>query len=175
MPFEAGMKIEFVPTRTIMDLTAVPRLMLEKLIISFAENEIIPKYKAITDSFDTHHPEFGIIESNVSANLVSMWVYVTDDDEKSSDGAIFRYLDEGTSIRKALMSSDWISKTRNNLSNIIYRYRFKSLNIPGRLKFSLEEHRAIMESLKEHNSAEADKLSRLHMENTIINILRNVI
>ena len=111
MPFEAGMKIEFVPTRTIMDLTAVPRLMLEKLIISFAENEIIPKYKAITDSFDTHHPEFGIIESNVSANLVSMLVYVTDDDELSSDGAIFRYVDEGTSRRKALLSRDWISKT----------------------------------------------------------------
>ena len=61
-----------------------------------------------------------------------------------------------------------------NLSNFIYRYRFKSISIPGRLKQCLEEHRAIMESLKKHNSKEADKLSQIHMENTVINILKNV-
>jgi hypothetical protein len=31
-----------------------------------------------------------------------------------------------------------------------------------------------MESLKKHNSEEADRLSQIHMENTIINILKNV-
>jgi hypothetical protein len=32
-----------------------------------------------------------------------------------------------------------------------------------------------MESLKKHNSAEADRLSQVHMENTVINILKNVV
>jgi hypothetical protein len=31
-----------------------------------------------------------------------------------------------------------------------------------------------MESLKKHNSAEADRLSQIHMTNTVINILENV-
>jgi hypothetical protein len=32
-----------------------------------------------------------------------------------------------------------------------------------------------MESLKKHDSAEADRLSQVHMENTVINILKNVV
>ncbi|MBA7574917.1 hypothetical protein ES708_16733 [subsurface metagenome] len=32
-----------------------------------------------------------------------------------------------------------------------------------------------MESLREHDSAEADRLSQIHMENTVINILKNVV
>jgi hypothetical protein len=32
-----------------------------------------------------------------------------------------------------------------------------------------------MESLKKHNSEEANKLSQIHMENTVINILKNVV
>ena len=68
----------------------------------------------------------------------------------------------------------WIIKVRENLGNFIYRYRVKSLSIPGRLKHSLEEHRVIMESLKKHDSEEAERSSKTHMENTIINILKNV-
>ena len=63
----------------------------------------------------------------------------------------------------------------HSIGNFIYRYRFKSLSVPGRLKHSLEEHQAIMESLKKHNSEEADRLSQIHMENTVINILKNVV
>lgn len=68
----------------------------------------------------------------------------------------------------------WIIKVRENLSNFIYRYRVMSLSVPERIKCSLEEHRAIMESLKKHDSEEANKLSQIHMENTIVNILKNV-
>ncbi len=64
---------------------------------------------------------------------------------------------------------------RFNLGSFIYRFRIKSLSVPGRLKHSLEEHQAIMESLREHDSAEAGRLSQIHMENTIINILKNVV
>lgn len=82
--------------------------------------------------------------------------------------------DEFHNLILTICGNKWIIKVRENLGNFIYRFRFKSLSVSGRLKCSLEEHRAIMESLKKHNSEEADRLSRLHMENTIINILRNV-
>ena len=73
-----------------------------------------------------------------------------------------------------LCGNKWIIQIRDNLGNFIYRFRIKSLSVPGRLKCSLEEHQAIMESLREHNSVEADRLSQIHMENTVINILQNV-
>ena len=73
----------------------------------------------------------------------------------------------------SICGNKWIIKVRENLGNFIYRFRIKSLSVPGRLKCSLEEHQKIMESLKKHNSEEADRLSKLHMENTIINILKN--
>jgi len=73
-----------------------------------------------------------------------------------------------------ICGNKWIIQIRDNLGSFIYRFRIKSLSVPGRLKHSLEEHRKIMESLREHDSAEADRLSQAHMENTIINILKNV-
>ena len=72
-----------------------------------------------------------------------------------------------------ICGNKWIIQIRDNLGSFIYRSRIKSLSVPGRLKRSLEEHRKIMESLKKHNSAEADRLSQIHMENTVINILKN--
>ena len=87
----------------------------------------------------------------------------------------FKADDEFHDLILKVCDNKWIVKIRRNLSNIIYRYRFKSLSVPGRLKHSLEEHKAILESLKRHDPEEADKLSKLHMENTIINILRNVL
>jgi len=82
--------------------------------------------------------------------------------------------DEFHNLILTICGNKWIIKVRENLGNFIYRYRFKSLSVSGRLKCSLKEHRDIMESLKKHDSVEADRLSKLHMEKTIINILRNV-
>jgi len=73
-----------------------------------------------------------------------------------------------------ICGNKWIIRIRDNLGSFIYRFRIKSLSVPGRLKCSLEEHQAIMESLREHDSAEADRLCQIHMENTITNILKNV-
>src|SRR5665648_883774 len=72
-----------------------------------------------------------------------------------------------------ICGNKWIIQIRDNLGSFIYRFRIKSLSVPGRLKCSLEEHQKIMESLKKHNLEEADKLSQIHMENTVINILKN--
>jgi len=75
----------------------------------------------------------------------------------------------------SICGNKWIIQIRDNLGSFIYRFRIKSLSVPGRLKCSLEEHRAIMESLKKHDSEEADRLSQIHMENTVVNILKNVV
>ena len=83
--------------------------------------------------------------------------------------------DEFHNLILNVCGNKWIIQIRDNLGNFIYRFRIKSLSVPGRLKCSLEEHQKIMGSLKKHNSEEADKLSQIHMENTIINILRNVV
>ena len=82
--------------------------------------------------------------------------------------------DEFHNLILNICGNKWIINIRDNLSNFIYRFRIRSLSIPGRLKYSLEEHRKIMESLKKHNSEDADRLSQIHMENTVINILKNV-
>jgi len=74
-----------------------------------------------------------------------------------------------------ICGNKWIIQIRDNLGSFIYRFRIKSLSVSGRLKHSLEEHQAIMESLREHDLAEADRLSQIHMENTVINILKNVV
>jgi len=74
-----------------------------------------------------------------------------------------------------ICENKWIIQIRDNLGSFIYRFRIKSLSVPGRLKCSLKEHRAIMEALKKHDSVEADRLSQVHMENTIINILKKVV
>jgi DNA-binding GntR family transcriptional regulator len=74
-----------------------------------------------------------------------------------------------------ICGNKWIIQIRDNLGTFIYRFRIKSLSVPGRFKHSLEEHQAIMESLREHDSAEADRLSQVHMENTVKNILKNVV
>jgi len=82
--------------------------------------------------------------------------------------------DEFHNFILTICGNKWIIKMRENLGNFIYRYRFKSLSVPGRLQHSLEEHQAIAESLKKHHAEEANKLSKLHIENTILNILRNI-
>jgi len=74
-----------------------------------------------------------------------------------------------------ICGNKWIIQIRDNLGSFIYRFRIKSLSVPGRLKCSLKEHQAIMEALKKRDSVEADRLSQVHMENTIINILKKVV
>jgi DNA-binding GntR family transcriptional regulator len=70
---------------------------------------------------------------------------------------------------------------RNYLENFIYRFRIKSLSgvksvsVKGRLKNSLEEHRKILESLKEHDALKAERRIKKHIDNTMKNILENLL
>jgi DNA-binding GntR family transcriptional regulator len=60
---------------------------------------------------------------------------------------------------------------RKNLYDQIHRYRSISLNIPGRPKYALEEHKKITEALKQGDSAKADELSKIHIEKVLKNIV----
>ena len=64
---------------------------------------------------------------------------------------------------------------RKNLSDQAHRYRIRSLNIPGRLQYSLKEHQEIVEALKRKDAEQADKLSQKHIENVLKNILEHEI
>jgi DNA-binding GntR family transcriptional regulator len=64
---------------------------------------------------------------------------------------------------------------RKNITEQAHRYRIKSLNVSGRLKYSTDEHQKIVEALRKKDSEKADKFSRKHIENTLKNILDNVI
>jgi len=63
---------------------------------------------------------------------------------------------------------------RKNLSDQAHRYRIRSLTIPGRLKYSLKEHREIVETLKRKDAKQADRLSQKHIENVLENILTHI-
>jgi len=69
----------------------------------------------------------------------------------------------------------------NYLENFIYRFRIKSLSrvklisINDRLKNSLEGHRKILELLKEHNALMAERRIKKHIDNTMKNILENLL
>ncbi|MEA2087412.1 MAG: GntR family transcriptional regulator [Candidatus Caldatribacteriota bacterium] len=64
---------------------------------------------------------------------------------------------------------------RKNISEQVNRYRIKSLNVPGRLKYSLKEHQEIAEALKIKDSKKADMLSRKHIESAMENFLSHMI
>lgn len=50
-----------------------------------------------------------------------------------------------------------------NLREQIQRFRSTSLAVPGRNKLALEEHRMIVEALRNHNSEEAQALAMAHI------------
>ena len=115
--------------------------------------------------------QINILEIDELEKIVTqMGLYVTKKDLTS----YCKVDDEFHDLILNICENKWIIQTRDNLGSFIYRFRIKSLSVPGRLRCSLEEHQAIMEALKKHDSAEADRLSQIHMENTVINILKNV-
>lgn len=65
-----------------------------------------------------------------------------------------------------------LMKICNNLSSSDHRFRIRSLrNNPGRLKYSLKEHQEIVEALKRKDPEQVDRLSQIHINNVLKNIL----
>lgn len=73
-----------------------------RAVKDFGEQYIIPAFRETTRTWKEHHPAFHWKISR-SDNFFRMEVVVTD--------RIYRFLNDGTSIRWAIMSKDWESKT----------------------------------------------------------------
>ncbi|MGI6450613.1 MAG: GntR family transcriptional regulator [Desulfitobacteriia bacterium] len=52
-----------------------------------------------------------------------------------------------------------------NLREQIQRFRTTSLAVPGRPKYAIQEHRAIVDAIASHDAEEAQKLAAAHIEN----------
>ena len=64
-----------------------------------------------------------------------------------------------------------LSKTLSELHKKIRTYRKMSLDVPGRLENSVYEHRGILDAIEAGNAAEADRLTSLHVEHALDNIM----
>lgn len=58
----------------------------------------------------------------------------------------------------------WLARTLSELHKKIRTYRKLSLTVPGRLEASVAEHRQILDAIARGDSAEADRLTSLHIE-----------
>lgn len=54
----------------------------------------------------------------------------------------------------------------HNLRTQIFRFRSVSMNQPGRLSKTWEEHRQLVEALADHNPQQARRIARIHMEHS---------
>lgn len=62
--------------------------------------------------------------------------------------------------------NDRLAEIVNNLREQIIRFRSVSMNQPGRLAKTWEEHRQLVEAIGAHNALQARKLARIHMEHS---------
>lgn len=102
---------------------------------------------------------------------------ITEDELEQMERVLFYRASEGELDLEQIVKSDTdfhalvYSASRNerliqilaNLREQIQRFRATSLAVPGRNKLALEEHRAIVDALRNHNSEEAQSLAIAHI------------
>jgi len=104
-------------------------------------------------------------------NYLKQMEYYTNKD----DALAFSEMDaEFHELILGICGNNRLIQIRKNLSDQAHRHRIRSLSIPGRLKYSLKEHREIVETLKRKDSEQADRLSQKHIENVLENILTRI-
>lgn len=70
--------------------------------------------------------------------------------------------------------SRFLSHTLSELHRKIKSYRKRSLSVPGRLEKSAEEHREILDAIKARDTEMADKLTSLHVQRALENMLTDI-
>jgi DNA-binding GntR family transcriptional regulator len=102
---------------------------------------------------------------------------ITDDELEQMERVLFYRADEGELDLEQLVKSDTdfhalvYKASRNerliqilaNLREQIQRFRTTSLAVPGRMKHAIDEHRRIVEALRNHDSEEAQSLAIAHI------------
>jgi hypothetical protein len=81
--------------------------VIKQRIEDFAINSAIPVYKMTTQTWKEHDPKFVYRRFFDSPNIFRLAV--------GTDDRIWNFLDNGTNIRWAIMSTDWTSKTHVGL------------------------------------------------------------
>ncbi|OGO80662.1 MAG: hypothetical protein A2Y21_06815 [Clostridiales bacterium GWC2_40_7] len=62
--------------------------------------------------------------------------------------------------------------TLSTFHHYVQRARNISLNNPERARLVLEEHKAILQAIMEHDAEKAEKLTTLHVRNASLNLLK---
>ncbi|MBP1760302.1 MAG: transcriptional regulator [Firmicutes bacterium] len=113
---------------------------------------------------------------------------ITEDELEQMERVLFYRANEGELDLEQIVKSDTdfhalvYKASRNdrliqileNLREQIQRFRATSLAVPGRNKLALEEHRMIVEALRNHDSEEAQALAMAHIvtaENVMFDVL----
>ena len=126
------------------------RRVLEGLVASLAAKKI-------------NHEEIKALEKIIEQMRISI-----------SKNDILSYSSNNGKFHKLLLKicdNKQLIKICSNLSGRDHRFKIRALTIPGRLKYSLEEHKNILEALKKGDSKKAERLSQKHMDNVLENIL----
>ncbi|HHW03562.1 MAG TPA: GntR family transcriptional regulator [Thermoanaerobacterales bacterium] len=95
--------------------------------------------------------------------------------EKDDVETIIKKDAEFHQILFAATRNDRLAQIINNLKEQIDRFRVQSFTNPDRIKSILQEHRRIVDALKDGDADRAEKLAKDHIEkveNNVMNILR---
>lgn len=110
--------------------------------------------------------EEGLREITESVELAEFYINKKDTERlKELDSAFHEtiYKESGNRL---------LFKTLSELHRKIKAYRKLSLSVPGRLERSVYEHKEILEAIAAGNAQEADRLTSLHIERSLENMLK---
>lgn len=98
--------------------------------------------------------------------------------ESAESGDVEAIIKQDAEFHQVLFAAtrnDRLAQMINNLKEQIDRFRVQSFTNPARIKSILQEHRRIVNAIKERDADKAEKLAKDHIEkveNNIMNILR---
>lgn len=152
---------------------AIRKLELEKFVVMIPRKGAYVagvSLKDISEVFEIRSALEGL-----AANLAAE--RITDDELEQMERVLFYRSDDEAVDLEQLVKSDTdfhalvYQASRNerlihilaNLREQIQRFRATSLAVPGRMKLAVDEHRMIVEALRNHNSEEAQALAIAHI------------
>lgn len=87
---------------------------------------------------------------------------------QAAAGNLAGYMDVNRDFHETLYTiagNRWRDEIIRDLRRIQAQFRYRSLNLPGRLEASMQEHRLLMSAFEKRDAAQAAKLMRQHVEN----------
>jgi len=145
-----GAIVKGISTQDIEDIYTI-RMLIEGLAARWAAEKITAgELKELGEAVDLE--EFYTVKNDVSHLLLF--------DSRFHD-IIFK-----ASKSKPLMH------TLSTFHHYVQRARNISLNNPERARLVLEEHKAILQAIMEHDAEKAEKLTTLHVRNASLNLLK---